>query len=167
MIFFGQTEFLFFMQHIVLYYLMMCYLISACIFKLSYKISLLKKSVRDWNTSDELYFITSSIMIEWNNIRPGIVCLSNCIRLPNLLKDHLLFPTLDNQGFYWWSSYRTGSKLYWNSMMNLKIQCCLASTNLTLYQQDPCLTKQCSIDNPLPRKKIWEGPREGQPSAQV
>lgn len=39
-------------------------------------------------------------MIEWNNMRPGVVYLSNCIHLLNLLNDHLLFPTSDDQAFY-------------------------------------------------------------------
>jgi len=81
----------------------------------------IKIAVRDWNTSDEFLFHNITLPDQMEQYRAWH-CLSNCIHLLDLLNDHLLFSTLGDQLFYWWSSYRTGAKSYWNFMTNLKIE---------------------------------------------
>lgn len=59
------------------YYLIMWYLISSCIVKLSYRIFWEKNLEEIEIPVMSFHFISSPIMIKWNNLRPGIVCLSN------------------------------------------------------------------------------------------
>lgn len=112
-----RLSLLFYTWYSTRYYLITWCLASAWVWKLSYR-AFLEKNI----PVVSFYFISSPIMIKWNDTRPGFVYLTNCTHLPNLLNDHLLFPTLDDQAFYWWSSYRTGSESQRNSMTNLKIE---------------------------------------------